>query len=277
MKKDLAENFDEQVRKMLASDGQALGRVYIGWQKHGEKGIFQTQDAMLTEVSEKSDIPKGTVTSNFQIIKHLLAVNGERKPPSSTAQCRTFADRIKQFRKRSEVEIYEGTSSQIDEILKELYFHAENPQVLAEEKKKIQENAKLFKEKTGIYVYTYPHYHLNPTAELTDDTPARYYLKVGKTTRGEERISEQTTGMPEDPLPILFISGNYDTDFSKSETLAEFENKFHDHLEIIGHAKIQKRGGGKEWFISNKETIASIADLMGMKIQDFDDESQNDE
>ncbi len=263
-----ADEVSNEVRILLENDETALGQVYVAWHESGE-------DKTLQEISDQADIPYGTVAAKIQIIKQLFQISSL---PSTTAQCIAIAKDIKRFKNRSTHEISENVSLRIDGIIGDLLAKSEDPNLVAKERKENIRKLNLFNEESGIYVYTYPHYRTHPAVESTDDTPERYHLKVGKTIRDPNiRVKEQTAGMPENPIPLLLIVGNDNIDFSKNSNLIdEIERQIHEHLETIGHARIRIMGGGKEWFLSNKETLISIADLMGLLIQDPDDQSQTD-
>ena len=263
---NISDENNNEIRILLGHDETALGQVYLAF---GEFGEHEPQ----TYISEKSGIPYGTVAAKYQIIKQLLQ-NSDL--PSTTTQCRTIADEIRRFKNRSTLEISDFASSRIDWVIKNLLAKSEDPELVAKEKRENIQNDETFNRKPGIYVYTYPHYRMHPEIRATDDTPERYHLKVGKTIRDtKQRVKEQTTGMPENPIPILLIVG-IDSEIFRKETdlIGRLEKQIHEHLEIVGHARIRKKGGGKEWFLSNKETIISIADLMGLIYEDPDDQTQ---
>ena len=266
MNVETTDNKDDEIRIMLENDGKALGGVYMAWHELGE-------NSTLNEISEMKGIPYGTTVSNFQIIKQLLQIGG---PPTTTSQCRSIAKEIRRFKNRSTQEVSDHTSSKIDVIINDLLAKSEDPNLIAKENRENIQKDNIFSRKSGIYVYTYPHYRKHPEIESTDDTAERYHLKVGKTARSaKRRVSEQTAGMPEDPVPILLITGKEEKEFKDHPDLLEkVEKSIHEHLAIIGHAKLGNTGGGKEWFLTNKETIESMAKLMGLKIRDTDDESE---
>ena len=260
------DNNDDELRIMLKDDETALGDVYRAWHKLGE-------NVTLNKISEEEEIPYGTTASKFQIIKQLLQLDGL---PTTTSQCRSIAKDIERFKIRSTHEVSDNTSLKIDVINNDLLAKSEDANLIAKENRENLQKNNNFSRKSGIYVYTYPHYHKHPEIESTDDTAERYHLKVGKTTRpAKRRVSEQTTGMPEDPVPILLIEGKDEKEFENhTDLLDKVEKTIHEHLTIIGHAKLSNKGGGKEWFLTNKETIESMAKLMGLKILDADDESE---
>ena len=260
------DNCDDEIRIMLENDETALGGVYIAWHDLNE-------NATLNQISEKAGIPYGTTVSKFQIIKQLLQVGG---PPTTTSQCRSIARDIRSFKMRSTQKVSDNTSSKIDVIINVLLAKSEDANLIAKENWENIQKDNIFSQKSGIYVYTYPHYRKHPQIESTNDTAERFHLKVGKTVRtAKRRVSEQTAGMPEDPMPILLIVGMDEKEFENHPNLLDkVEKTIHEHLTIIGHAKLGNKGGGKEWFLTNKETIESMAKLMGLKILDADDESE---
>ena len=60
--------------------------------------------------------------------------------------------------------------------------------------------------------------------------------------------------MPEEPKTLQIWKVENDGD------LREIERKIHDHLRIIGHGGHQR----KEWFLTNEQSVASTADLLGL-------------
>lgn len=90
---------------------------------------------------------------------------------------------------------------------------------------------------------------------------ARTMIKVGMTTKEIlKRIHEQKTGMPENPLYLL---GWKVKDETKPK---EIEGKFHAHLSAIGHVRKKSVGGGKEWFLTNLDTLESTGNLLGLEL-----------
>ena len=260
----------DEVRSLLEQDVTALGQVYIAWQKIGE-------NETLIRVSEQAEIPYGTVAAKSQIIKQLLQSGAL---PSTSTQCITIANDIRRFKSRSSVDISESASLRIDGIVEDLLAKSEDSELVAKEKTKNIQKDEAFSQKAGIYVYTYPHYRKHPAIKASADNPAvRYHLKVGKTIRNTKiRVKEQTAGMPESPIPLLMIVGKSGVDFSIENALIDnLERQIHEHLEVVGHARYGENGGGKEWFLSNKETIVSIADLLGLEFEDPDDQVPTDD
>ena len=251
------DNESNKIRDLLAKDDTALGQVYLAWHEFGE-------GEKLKDISNQSGIPYGTVAQKIQIIRQLLQSGNL---PSTTSQCRTIAKDIRRFIDRASIDVPEEVLLKIDEIAKSLISRSEDPKLISQENRKNKEKANTFSQESGVYVYTYPHYRSHPAIESTDDTSERYHLKVGKTSRNpNDRVKEQTAGMPEDPMPLLLIVA----DDSNSSNIDDMEKEIHEHLEIIGHSKVRRNGGGKEWFLSNKETLISIAHLLRLNVKDPD-------
>ena len=104
----------------------------------------------------------------------------------------------------------------------------------------------------GIYVYTYPRYHNK------GNRPS--LLKIGMSEKGvSKRVMQQQTGMPECPKILQIWVADNDGD------LREIEKKIHDHLRTIDHGGPPR----KEWFLTNEQSIASTANLLGLT-GDFD-------
>ena len=94
-----------------------------------------------------------------------------------------------------------------------------------------------------------------------DEAYNRIYLKIGMSEKdAPERVMQQTTGMPEQPMLLQIWVGEDDS------KLKEIEKKIHDHLRIIGHGNHQNsRPGSKEWFLTNERSVESTAELLGLK------------
>lgn len=127
--------------------------------------------------------------------------------------------------------------------------------------------------KEKIYAYSFPHYVTHPHIENQDGfSDKRYMLNIGRTTNeASKRVFQQRTAMPEDPvLYYVFNLGE------SGHTLEETERKIHDHLKTIGHRRATDSGGGKEWFLTNFESVVSTADLLRLELElEFDVSAEN--
>lgn len=130
--------------------------------------------------------------------------------------------------------------------------------------------------RTGVYVFTYPHYLHHPThpSKESEKMPDRTLLKVGFADHGIlDRVNQETSGagVPEHRRVLRA----YLTTQGKSQSSRNVERQFHELLDSAGHAG-PKRGsteyqrGGREWFYSNVDFLDRIAQLLGLEIVEID-------
>ena len=138
-----------------------------------------------------------------------------------------------------------------------------NPEFVEQEDDRIEKETSEAEGRgsSGIYVYTYPHYYRFPVVPGKDGEPDRTYLKVGRTEgEVEGRVSQQTTGMPEPAMLLQIWTVENDSELKGTE------EKIHDHLRTIGHSgRLDRRRGPQEWFLTNEDSVASTANLIGLK------------
>ena len=60
-------------------------------------------------------------------------------------------------------------------------------------------------------------------------------------------------------------------------SLVEAEKKIHEHLTAIGHTRAKNTGGGKEWFLTNFESVVSTASLLRLELEFDVSVEDNDE
>lgn len=128
--------------------------------------------------------------------------------------------------------------------------------------------------KAGVYVFTYPHYHRNPTvpSERTDRLHDRTLMKIGSADSMGTRIDQiaNVTGAPE-PRRILRLYLPRD----EADDVREIERKFHRLLDVAGHAgprraSVERQTGGTEWFATSLEFLDDIASVMELEIVELD-------
>lgn len=132
------------------------------------------------------------------------------------------------------------------------------------------------KGRSGVYVFTYPHYLLYPThrSAESEKMPDRTLLKVGFSDSGIlERVNQETrgAGVPEHRR----ILRAYLTTGAEISSNKEIEQQFHDLLDSAGHAG-PKRGstehqrGGNEWFYTSVEFLDQVAGLLDLEVIEID-------
>ncbi len=178
--------------------------------------------------------------------------------PSTAKQCRGG---LRSFLKRHHEDFSKETIQKLEKRIKECDRRANNPQAIEDEDTKVEKETSQAVESgvAGIYVYTYPHYYRHSVVQGKDDeTDDRTYLKIGMSEKDAfKRVMQQTTGMPERPRLLQIWVVENDSD------LREIEKKIHDHLRTIGHSGPHQR---KEWFLTNEQSVASTANLLGLKL-----------
>lgn len=126
--------------------------------------------------------------------------------------------------------------------------------------------------RSGVYVFTYPHYLRHPTHQSSESEkmPDRTLLKVGFSDSGIlKRVNQETsgTGVPEHRRVLRA----YLTTEGEIPSNKKIERQFHDLLDSAGHAG-PKRGstehqrGGREWFYTSVEFLDQVAGLLNLEI-----------
>ena len=119
--------------------------------------------------------------------------------------------------------------------------------------------------RSGIYVYTLPHYIHHPVSSPPDDnsTP-RTLLKVGRSRVDVEgRIRQQsTTALPEPPMILRAYS-------NPKEDVKTLEERIHRMLDAADHNPNREKGAGKEWFLTNLKFLDAIAASLDLQIHVF--------
>lgn len=183
----------------------------------------------------------------------------------STIRKHEFSTRTREVLERNIAEL-EGIASDADA------FEAE------QDKAEIAEHSveERLRDRTGVYVFTYPHYLRHPThpSRESEKMPDRTLLKVGFADNGIfDRVNQETSGagVPEHRRVLRA----YLTTQGESQSSRNLERKFHELLDSAGHAG-PKRGsteyqrGGKEWFYSNVDFLDRIAQLLNLEIVEID-------
>ena len=145
-----------------------------------------------------------------------------------------------------------------------------------EEKRIEAEEAQLLStKKSGVYVFSYPHYIKYPQihSDNAGKTPDRYLMKIGYSdTDMVERINSETnaTGIPEHRVILRLYS-------SPSMSGRELETMFHEFLDLAGHGGSKRTSqervlGGTEWFATNLDLLDMIANNSSLEIVIPDEE-----
>lgn len=233
----------KEVQKALEHDTKRIGDV---WRltKEGKRP---------DKIAEELNVSTSNFVYGYQ--KFIQAIE-ERDLPKSSTMARDCGAALRGFIKRHHENFSKETRQELERRAEECDRLATDPQVLEEEDAKVKKEMSEAELTPGIYVYTYPHYHHHPVVPKTDDTDARTYLKVGMSEKDAfKRVMQQKTGIPETPmlLQIWEVENGCDR--------REIEKKIHDHLRTIGHGGPPR----KEWFLTNAQSVASTADLLGLK------------
>jgi len=229
-------------------DEERIGalRDHFGHSSHGTAvGLRQHLDALRFGI-----FPQGTSMAR-QISARM----------KSTLRKHEFSPSTRDVLERSIAEL-EKIASDVD-VFEAEQFKAEIAEQSVEEK---------LRDRTGVYVFTYPHYLRHPTHPSTESEkmPDRTLLKVGFADKGVlDRVNQETSGagVPEHRRVLRA----YLTAQDESQSSRNYERQFHELLDTAGHAG-PKRGsteyqrGGKEWFYTNVEFLDQVARILDLEI-----------
>ena len=198
--------------------------------------------------------------------------------PNGPSMARQIAARMKSTMRKHEFssntrEVLERNIVELERIVSDADA-VEAEQTKAEVAEQSAEDR--LRDRTGVYVFTYPHYLRHPTHPSTesDKIPDRTLLKVGYTDNGIlDRVNQETrgAGVPEHRRVLRA----YLTTQSASLSSRGYERQFHDLLDSAGHAG-PKRGsiayqlGGKEWFYTNLDFLDLVARMLDLEIVEID-------
>ena len=263
------EQYLNEVRKALDEDTSRLGDI---WRLTNEN------KSLTTAQIRKELKPDGKHTNyvyNYQ--KFIQAITEGKEPSQGLAtQC---GSALRGFLRRHKDAFSEETIQTLEERAKECDRRATDPQALEEENARVEKETAqaLESDVPGIYVYTYPHYHRNPVMQATEDTESRTYLKIGMSEDDVfERVKTQTTGtaMPEQAMILQVWETKNKGDIQESE------KKIQEHLRKVGHhwrtfeqGENYKKLSGREWFLTNEQSIEATANLLGLKLRWLSEES----
>ena len=244
-----ANSVNDEIKEILREHPGHLGKFH----KLREKGKTP---------NEMQKLHGNQAYSYIAYLKIILGEEGTTKSPRLLDQS---AGAIGGMLKKYE---FTPTTRMVLESRRENCLTLANQESAKEEQERIDDQTLNQIGESSVYAYTFPHYFENPYVEQDEDInimKARTMIKVGMTTKEtHKRILEQKTGMPENPLYLLGWK-------VKSETKAKnLEKLFHNHLNAIGHVRKKGTGGGKEWFLTNIDTLESVGVLLGLElIHDF--------
>ena len=229
------EQYLNEVQKALDKDIRPLGDVYRLYNKGKSRN----------EIAKELNVTKEFA---YYYILFCRAIE-KRRLPKSPKGARNCVSVLRDFLKLHRKDFSKLTIQKLTIWKKSCDRRANDPQARLEEVTK--------SGIAGIYVYTYPHYYRHPDVTETNDTDARIRLKVGMSEKDAcKRIMQQRTGMPERPKILQIWKVENDSN------MREIEKKIHEHLRKIGHGDHSNEG--REWFLTNEQSIASTANLLGL-------------
>ena len=242
------EQYLNEVQKALENDDKRIGDV---WR-------LTKEGKSPADIAEELNVSTNTFVYGYQ--KFIRAIE-ERDLPKSPTMARDCGAALRGFLKRHREDFSKETIQELKKRSDECDHLATDPQALEYEDAKVEKETSQAEESgiAGIYVYTYPHYYRHPIMSETDETDARTYLKIGISKRdASERVMQQTTGMPEPPMLLqIWVTEN-------DGELKEIEKEIHNHLRTVGHGGNHSRR--REWFLTNKQSVASTANLLRLKL-----------
>ena len=237
------EQYLKEVQKALEHDTKRIGDV---WR-------LTNKGKSATEIAEELNVDTNTFVYGYQNFIQAIEDGNLPKSPSVARGCGAA---LRGFINRGHEYLSDKTNQELRRRAEECDRIATDLQALEEEDAKVAKEMSQAELTRGIYVYTYPHYYRHPVMPETDDTEARTYLKIGMSEKGAfKRVMQQKTGMPETPMLLRIWEVENGCDLRK------IEKRIHDHLRTIGHGGPPR----KEWFLTNEQSVASTADLLGLK------------
>lgn len=239
----------------------------------------------LGDVFRRGDDPSGEIASELGVLtsgfvsnyrRHIVAIR-KGKIPTKISTALETARAVRGFLKRHE-ELSDDAQNALKEIEAKCEEVARDDALAEKEEAANKERNRKLERTPGIYVYSYPHYLHHPHILGEDGvTDTRMMMKVGMSeVNVKERIFGQTAAMPEEPKTLYLFTRVGEvrfSDCSDNELLRKTEKQIHGHLEAIGHRRRGDAGGGKEWFLTNKETVKSTANLLDLRTDDEDNPS----
>ena len=198
--------------------------------------------------------------------------------PQGTSMARQIAARIKSIMRRHEFSdstfaLLQQNIAALEKIASDINLF-EDEQIKAEAAEKYADDK--LKGRSGVYVFTYPHYMRHPTHESAESEkmPDRTLMKVGFSNSGIlKRVNQETraTGVPEHRR----ILRAYLTVIDKTSSSKEIERQFHRLLDTAGHAgpkrgSTERQMGGNEWFYTSVEFLDAIAETLKLEIIEVD-------
>jgi hypothetical protein len=232
-----------EVEALLDADETTLGRVW----RYLREGLT------AKEMAEREGLPTTGWVSNYN---SLIAVLRDGRVPDGPSLAQSGARRIRSWLKGKTL------SAQLRAALTEqeslLTSRAEDRRAQAAEVAdaiKATEDAEA-SGRSGIYVYTLPHYLRYPVDAATGKT----LLKVGhSSTDAYYRAGSQgrLTALPEDPILLRIYP---------VEASAAAERDFHEWLRDADHAASRTRRGGSEWFVTSTKFLDRIAKSKGLEV-----------
>lgn len=240
-----------EVERILQEDDSRLGETFRG----DKAGLTPREQAELAGVATH-----GYVYNNRTMIRALMG----DEISEGTELAAATARKVRSLLLR--VDLSTELRADWERLEERLTLHVEEERAANEAKEVEAVKATAEAEslgKSGIYVYTLPHY----LKHLVDPESGKTYLKVGRSEDVNARVFAQgrSTELPEDPV-LLRI---YPTD----DPIAE-EHVFHTWLRKADHNGARTRRGGREWFLTSEKFLDHIAESEGLdciKVNGFED------
>lgn len=271
----------EEVRKGFEEDYSAGNRIGQVW-KYSRDG--NTPEQIAKEVGNEST---GFVYANRTYIRAIE----EGVFPDSTSMAKLCGSTLRGFSDRHRGKnLSEENYSRIQEYARKCDQIWKDPEKREAEdiRNREQTQAALNKNIPGVYVYALMHYLRYPVLDPREDgdkqtedgeTYCRTYLKVGmSSTDSKKRVAQQKTAIPEEPTLLRIYECPESSDATDQQIvrkeIEKVEKKMQKHLKAAGHGHPgRKKGRGTEWFLTNLRLLDSTADLLGLKVNKFNQDT----
>ncbi len=240
-----------EIERALTTDTMTIGRVYRLLKEHGT-----AYDRVAEEMGWE-------VTSSVYSYRYFIDAMKGLYVPGGKVIARQTTSQTKSFLARNRDEFLSSTIEYLEHLIDQFSELARDPTERSKQDLTGVDDVESVFNSAGIYATSCRSFIERPVKSADGMSASQYYVKVGSTQNIAKRIKQLKTAMPEEPIVLLVVTN----DVSRNKESYSFhEGKFHNHLRVIGHVKDERAGGGSEWFVTNSQTLKSIANLVGLKI-----------
>lgn len=248
------EEYREEIDKILDEYGHRLGEVWSGL----KEGLSDDEIAESVGLANSHNV--------YLYRTAIEIIRKERSVPDKPTSAERYARNIRGFLKDGKNQLSESASENLTQLLEECNHNASDEKAIDEQSREMEQETREQESsgRSGIYVYTLPHYYRHPKEPGSDDDLYdRTLFKVGMSELdAEKRVREQsTTALPEPPSLLRIYSPKENND-----DIPKIEKKLHKILRAANHKQNREKGAGKEWFLTSLEFLDAVAEIMDLDV-----------